>query len=229
MASLHLSRASPSKLFIQDVCAAEENSNSLPSQRDIQPCCCHAEEVLVFMSYIKLRVIWVWWEHRTSKQNPCTQFVFLSHYLHFSLTALLYFPLPLFRLPGKSWLWYPRKTSESGERRGWRASNSAHLLHRRHFGFLTFKIDKADYILLCISPISKKYHYNNKRTKSQYFYCDTQPPSTFSSGVVHLSTWLWWINEPHSPTNPKKKCLLKTQLSASRGTCFRSTSTMGYS
>lgn len=36
-------------------------------------------------------------------------------------------------VPGKSWLWYPRKTSPSRERGRWKGSKSAHLLQSRYF------------------------------------------------------------------------------------------------
>lgn len=98
----------------------------------------------------------------TSKQNSCRFFsltISLSLLLSLSLcllipcsslSTLFFFFLPPIRLslsspsrpacgpapavPGKSWLWYPRKTSQREQRTGrWGASSSAHLLHSRQF------------------------------------------------------------------------------------------------
>lgn len=52
IASVHLRAAAKFHIrltqtsFTQDVCAAADNSSRLPSQRDIRPCFCRAEEVL---------------------------------------------------------------------------------------------------------------------------------------------------------------------------------------
>lgn len=147
-APFHLSEASkfPVQLtpasFNYDVSPTKDNSQSLPSQHDIQLYFCQTGEVLVFILHIKLvlsgcggNTEWL-----TSKQNswrffsrylplhstaslalylpliPCsslsTPFLFTSHqtpsFLPLSWPA--YGPTPA--VPGKSWLWYPRKTSQ---------------------------------------------------------------------------------------------------------------------
>lgn len=70
---------------------------------------------LVFTSYIKLHVIWVWWEHRqVNKILACTRLLF-SHYLSFTASfhsfstspALLSFPLHSFFLSSDSLSLFP--------------------------------------------------------------------------------------------------------------------------
>lgn len=93
---------------------------------------------------------------------------FFSHYLYFSFAALpllstpvlssshlSLFPLSLSALwlsSSRAWekltVVSPENLSESGEKGGGGgASNSAHLLHSRHFGFSVFEEDQAAVIL----------------------------------------------------------------------------------
>lgn len=65
-------------------------------------------------------------------------------------------------VPGKSWLRCPRKTSPRAARK-WRrrVSNSAHLLHSRHFGFLLSRIR-----LLLLHVLSEKW----TEKENQHFF-----------------------------------------------------------
>ena len=130
-------------------------------------------------------------------------FSFSSSHRTLSL-ALSFLPLSLPQpvaqlqqcLPGKSWLWYPWKTSQrvaSGGRWGrWRASNSAHLLHSRHFGCLLWKENAA--LILYFSYCRQKV--NNKFARLFSNFSLARPPpfrKFYASQMTIFITHPSWI------------------------------------